>query len=76
MKLLHASGAIASLLIGPANTAICGDLAVNQDGDMIIKGLNLNHYNQIVEDVRANPAHGRVEFRATGESACSGGINK
>ena len=32
------------------------------------KGLNLKKYNQIVEDVRKNPAYGRVEFSAVGES--------
>ena len=34
----------------------------------VSKGLNLAKYNQIVQDVRNNPAHGRLEFRATGES--------
>lgn len=38
------------------------------DVGMVTKGVNLAKFNQMVEDVRANPAYGRVEFRATGES--------
>ncbi len=68
MKRTILSGAVALLLIGHASIAQGGERPVNQHGDPVVKGLNLKHYNQIVEDIRSNPAHGRVEFRATGES--------
>ena len=68
MKLRKFTGAVALFLLSIANSGSCEDLAVNQHEDSVVKGLNLGKYNQIVADVRANPAHGRVEFRATGES--------
>lgn len=68
MKTQLLSSAVALLLLGNANIAQSDELAGKLDEDSVIKGLNVNSYNQIVEDIRANPAHGRVEFRATGES--------
>ena len=62
------AAAAAFVFLGHASIALGGDPAVQQAGDHVIKGLNLHNYRQIVEDVRANPAHGQVEFRATGES--------
>jgi uncharacterized OsmC-like protein len=68
MKLRQLTGAFAMLLFGFSNTGSCDDLAVEQQTDMVVKGLNLGKYHQLVEDIRANPSHGRVEFRAVGES--------
>lgn len=56
------------ILIGLVNAAMGESPAVNKGEITDTKGLNLKKYHQIVEDIRANPAHGRVEFRAVGES--------
>lgn len=41
----------------------------NQDDvGSVSKGIDLAKFHQIVQDIRTNPAHGRVEFRAMGES--------
>ncbi|MDX2481257.1 MAG: OsmC family protein [Desulfuromusa sp.] len=59
---------ITVLLSSIASTAM-SDTSDNHDSTTsVIKGVNLAKFNAGIEDIRANPAHGRVEFRATGES--------
>ena len=56
------------LLIGASGIAWGQSSEIVKGASASTKGLNLNKYNQIVEDVRENPSHGRVEFYAVGES--------
>jgi uncharacterized OsmC-like protein len=58
-----------ALLLSCIATTAYSDTPVKQDGaGSVTKGISLEKYSQMVQDVRTNPAHGRVEFRATGES--------
>lgn len=58
----------AVLLCSVATTAICEAPGKKNTVNSVTKGINMAKYKQSVQDIRANPAHGRVEFRATGES--------
>lgn len=60
---------ITALLLSSIATTATSDTSGKQDKTVsVIKGVNLAKFNAGIEDIRANPAHGRVEFRATGES--------
>ena len=60
---------ITTLLLSSLPTTATSDASSKQDKTVsVIKGVNLAKFNAGIEDIRANPAHGRVEFRATGES--------
>jgi len=56
------------ILSGLVTTAMCEPPNIEANESSVSKGIDLNKYNQMVEDIRTNPAHGRVEFRAVGES--------
>jgi len=52
------------LLVGVAGNTQAEQSTVNT----VSKGLDLVKFEQLVEDIRINPTHGRLEFRAAGES--------
>jgi uncharacterized OsmC-like protein len=59
----------AVLLLSSISTLAISDAHGKQDDiGPVTKGVNLAKFNQVVEDIRSNPAHGQVEFRAMGES--------
>ncbi len=51
-----------------ATLAICGTPTSQDHSGLDTKGIDLDKLSQMVEDIRANPAHGQIEFRAEGES--------
>lgn len=57
----------AVLLVGLVSAAMGDSPDAGKSKISDTKGLNLKKYHQIVEDIRANPDHGRVEFRAIAE---------
>ncbi len=60
---------IAALVLGCAlsqsSDAVNPELAA---ATAVEKGIDLARYHEIVADIRNNPAHGEIEFRASGES--------
>jgi len=59
---------LALVLSGLAYTAMSDTPNTEGNEGSVTKGVDLNKFNLMVEDVRTNPTHGQVEFRATGES--------
>lgn len=58
-----------ALLLSSFATIVTSQTPDNEDNvRSVIKGIDMAKYHQAVQDIRTNPAHGRVEFRATGES--------
>lgn len=68
MKLKLLSIIAALLLSTFTTTAICETPGKKNPVNSVTKGIDMTKYKQVIEDIRANPSHGRVEFRATGES--------
>jgi len=62
----HQLSSIASSLLLVGVTGITH--AEQPAAESVRKGLDLHKYEQLVEDIRINPSHGRIEFRAAGES--------
>ena len=58
----------ALFLSGMANNAMNANPTDTAPASTIAKGIDLAKLNQVVEDIRANPSHGRIEFRAVGQS--------
>lgn len=65
MTIRMVSATVAVLLSCVALSATPTD---HTDTDNVSKGIDMVKYDQMVQDVRDNPSHGRLEFRAAGES--------
>lgn len=59
---------LALILGGLVSTAMSETPNSKGNESSASKGIDLAKFDLMVQDIRANPAHGRVEFRATGES--------
>jgi len=68
MKVIQVFFATALILSGLVTTALCEAPNIKAKESSASKGIDLTKYNEMVQDVRTNPAHGQLEFRATGES--------